>query len=280
MDQNEKIVIGFSNLEERSDYAIAVRESLEAACRKHPNIELICRDNDWDDGRALENARFFAEQEVDLAIIYHINEQLGPQIQSTLMPIPIICIDIPISLTTYVGIDNEGMGQQLGDSLRKWVNQNWQGQEALVIGLIDSRVRFAQPRVLVALDELKKSDLSAMSSIFLDMRYNRDKNIETIAEVIQREADGQRKIIFVAYNGESATCALEVIQSQRVEGIIATQGMTSDEAELVQDRTSPLIMGTISHPDQYGELLVDVALKRVRRERVASSYYVPLTFIS
>ena len=280
MPNKEEIVIGFSNLDEESTYAVAVRESLEAACQQHANIRLICRDNAWDDKCALENARYFVEQAVDIAIIYHINERLGPQIWSILMPIPIICIDIPIPFTTYVGIDNKKMGQQLGELLQDWVNQNWQDSKALVIGLVDSRVPFAHPRVVDALNTIEQSGLNSVSSICVDMRYSHEENMRIISDLVQLRSDQDRNILFVAYNDSCMNYALETIKTQKIVGAIACQGLSPNMVDLVQDPQHPLIMGTISYPEQYGEMLVTAVLNQVQKKRLTTNYYVPLTIIS
>ena len=131
--------VGFANLNESNEYAVAVRASLEALTAPGDDIDLIVRDNALDDDHALANAAEFAAMPVDLVIMYHINERLSGKIRSILKTIPIIAIDIPIPFTTYVGIDNVEMGWMAAEALRDWVRQHW-GEVDKLLGIVDSRV--------------------------------------------------------------------------------------------------------------------------------------------
>lgn len=280
MTDDKKYVIGFAGLEEISDYAIAVRESLEAACAKHDNIELVIRDNDLDDDRALENVKYFAEQKVDVAIIYHINEAIGSQIKSILMPTPIISVDIPIVLTNFVGINNQEMGTKLGNSLRQWINTSWV-KPNIIVGLLDSRVRFAQPRVLAALDILKEEYGNDLSTLFLDMRYDKATNIQLIEGIVKDEIEKNNNIIIFAYNDSSAKYALEVLENYDYpNGVVVSQGIPISMFDLIRNPDVPLIMGTFSNPSMYGQLLLDTALQIIRREKTKANNYVPIEVIT
>src|SRR5258706_155968 len=100
--------IGLANLGEQIPFAVTVRQSIEATAALQPNLSLVVRDNDLDSNKALANIEEFAALPVDLAIIYHIDEHLGPVLNNTLVKkkIPVLAIDIPIAWTVFFGINN------------------------------------------------------------------------------------------------------------------------------------------------------------------------------
>ena len=96
--------IGFANQSEAYDFPVVVRKSLEKAAAEYSNVNLIVRDNNLDDATALANIEEFADIPVDLAIIYHLGQRIGPTLSSTLLKkkIKMIAVDIPIPLSSIM----------------------------------------------------------------------------------------------------------------------------------------------------------------------------------
>ncbi len=270
--------VGFANLDEQSEYAVLVRESLEREVAKHDDIELICRDNALNDDRAQQNAHEFAEMGVDAVVMYHINENIGNLLRSILMPIPTICIDIPIPFTPYVGIDNDEMGTLASEALQLWIEDNWGGTLHKVLGLIDSRVRFAQSRVTKVVDTMKETfgAKNTVSSLYLDMRYDRDENHRIVHDVLTdwREED---HIAIINYNDSSALAALEAVENLGLgdSTVFVIQGLTVDMINTLVPGPIP-VLGTRSFPEKYGETLLPVILDVLHQRTPVLRNMIPL----
>src|SRR5262245_39117099 len=128
--------IGFSNIDNKNETAIELRESLEEAAREL-GVNLICRDNDLSTEKAKQYITEFVNQSVDLAIIAHIDERSGMDLVMPLKRknIPVISTLIEIPLTVYYGPDDFTAGQLVGEHLGGWINENWAGQVDKVIVL-------------------------------------------------------------------------------------------------------------------------------------------------
>jgi ABC-type sugar transport system substrate-binding protein len=270
--------IGFANLTEIVDYPVQVRESLERAVAEAGHIKLIVRDNDLNDERATANAIEFATMGLDLIIMYHINERLGSSLRTILLPKPIICVDIPMPLTTYVGIDNTHMGSMAGEALIEWIDAHWDGRAERFLGLIDSRVvgpvreRVTQPFQLLQ-SQAKGEPPGVM---YLDMRYAEDENYRLVHDALLEWANFNR-IAIVAYNDQTALTALRAIEATGAQDRVVMVGHAASAVVIEQiEAGTPIVASTLSYPDKYGPLIIELAVRMINHERVPLKNHVEL----
>lgn len=265
---------GFANLSEAHSFAVTVRESLEAAVARQPQLKLIVRDNAMDDGQALRNAQEFAQIPVDLAMIYHLGERVGPNITSTLLKknIRMIAIDIPIPpWAVYFGVNNRQSGTMVGEELGKWVNTHWDSQVDKVLIMTESRVLdFVRQRLIFALEGLA-SQIGYMppDTMYLESGNERLSSAEAVSSVLQRWSDVSR-IAVIGFNDETALGALDAARDlgREADMIVVGQGGNLAPAEICRDN-SRLIASVAYYPEQYGERLVDLALRMLTGEKVS-----------
>ena len=269
--------IGFANLNEANEYALKVRQSLEACAAQDHEVELVVRDNALDDDKALANAAEFAENHVDLVIMYHINERLSGKIRSILKTTPLIAVDIPIPFTIYVGIDNVQMGQMAAEALRDWIHQHG-GTVDKLLGVIDSRVVGSVRERVNQVENrlLEEAILIQGNSLFVDASFTPERNYDVLYQALKNWADFER-IAIVGYNDQTTLDALQVVEDLNMAGQVAVVGHAASDLVIEKmNDTSSLIACTLSYPEKYGAVLYDVARRMLDHERVPAKNHVPL----
>jgi len=286
MVKNRHYKIGFSNVNEHNPFTVQVRENLEKLAAARDDITLIVRNNDQNTPRAIANSQEFADADVDVAIVFHIDERNNDKVVKPLRDksIPIMCIDIPISFTVYFGLDNRRVGEEAGIVLANWINENWDGQIDKTLVVAEYRLlELFQQRFLRAVDmlgehvkEFKKSDV-----LFLDNGGTPEITSERVAAVLDRWQD-HHHIAVVCMNDDVAIGTLDAIYKR---GRVADTALLSHDGTHVaiaefEKEKSPLIVSTKLYPEVYGDRLIELAIRIADGEKVPMWNYadtIPLT---
>lgn len=274
-----EFTIGFANQSEKADFAVRVRQSLEAAAAHYPNVKLVVRDNDLNDQIALANIEEFAAIPVDLAIIYHLGERIGPTLSSTLLKkkIKMIAVDIPIPpWAIYFGVNNKVSGSIVGQELAKWVNTNWNGHIEKVLVLTESRVLdFVRARSTSALASLIEGiGYTPQDIMHLEAGNMRDISANAVTSVLKRWSDVHH-IAVIGFNDETAVGAIEAARQLGRENDIITVGQGGNLIANELQHPNPRMVASVAyHPEQYGEHLMDLAMRMIGGERVARENFI------
>ncbi len=274
--------IGFSNLSERIPFAVTVREGLESAAKAH-KIQIIARDNDFDNEKALANAQEFAKLGVDLAIIFHIDERLGMEIRQTLFTakprIPIIAVDIPVPLEVFFGIDNYRAGFLAGEALAQWGQRKWDGKldrilvmtEQRAVSTIRTRLESAVEGILSLIDVEKNHILHLDGSTQYEVANERSK------AVLQSWLDwGVEHIGVVCSNDDMAMGVLHAAREMSIEEHIAVigQGANLIWDEFQNNPDTHFIASSAYYPERYGEHIIDLAVRMLNDEKVPMKNHI------
>jgi ribose transport system substrate-binding protein len=271
--------IGFANLSDTADFSSMVRTSLEAVAAEYPNVNLIMRDNNMNDATALANIEEFASIPVDLAMIYHLGERIGPTLSSTLLKkkIKMIAVDIPIPpWAVYFGVNNKESGSSVGEELAKWINAHWGGQVEKVLVLTESRVLdFVRARSTSALESLISGLGYTPSDImYLEAGNTREPSTQAVTNILHRWTDVHR-IAVIGFNDETAAGALEAARDLgREEDMVAVGQGGNLIAEELARPNSRMVASVAYHPEQYGTQLMTLAMRMLTGERVARENYI------
>ncbi len=273
MTSSHKFRIGFSNLSRSNTFAQTVQASLEQAAARYSDIELIIRDNDFSDERALANVQEFATLQVDVAIIYHVGERIGPTLNSTLFrqKIPVIAVDIPLSpWTPYFGVNNKESGIMAGSALANWVHDNWDGKLDKLLVMAESRVLdFVRQRIDFAVSAVTEKLAVPSDHIFyLDGDNNRLPSYERSSPILKRWPEF-RRIGVIGFNDESALGVLDAARElgREEDMVLVGQGGNLAAEEFSRAHTR-FIASTAYYPEQYGPRLIDLALRLRRGEKI------------
>jgi ribose transport system substrate-binding protein len=264
---------------EEASFPVIVRRSLEQAAAEYSNVKLIVRDNNMDDATALANIEEFASIPVDLAMIYHLGQRVGPTLSSTLLKkkIKMIAVDIPIPpWAVYFGVNNQESGSIVGEQLANWINLHWDGQVEKVLVLTESRVPdFVRARSTSALNSLIKGlGYTPANIMYLEAGNTREPSAQAVSNLLHRWNDVHR-IAVIGFNDETAAGALDAARdSGRAHDVIAVgQGGNLIYEELMRSN-SRMVASVAYHPEQYGQQLMSLAMRMLAGERVPRENYI------
>lgn len=274
--------IGFANLDEHSPFSVTVRESLKAAVAQHPDIELLCRENNLDDARAVANATEFAAERVNLVVMFHINERLAARIKKPLGIIPLISIDIPIPFTSFVGVNNQQAGLLAANALIPWIQSQWDGRVDKILALVDARVlEIVRQRTDFTVKRLVEQFGTPGDNIFfLDSGNTSLMALRRTSEVLTRWARYER-IVVIGFNEDTTIGALDAVQSHHMADRVAVVGQGADRMLLqeLQRPGTPLVATTTYHPERYGARIMEAALEIRRFQRILRETYVDISVV-
>lgn len=273
MNSDAQFVIGFSNLDERNPFPIAVRKGLEEVAAQYTQIQLIVRNNDLNTELARQHIEEFAAIPVHLAIIFHIDERTGIQLIQPLFRknIPAISIEIPIPLTYFLGVDNIDMGQQAGHTVGQWVKQHWNGHvDKVLIATASGVVGEIPKRFKSSLDTLRKYvAFSDNQVLYLDSEMEQATIQSRMIPVLERWKDFHH-IIVICINDYVASGVLAAARQLGREEDIAVLSYDGTPVALAEFAKpfSRLLVSPAFYPEKYGTYMIDLALKLLRGQSV------------
>ena len=284
--KNQRFKIGFGNLSQKIIFAQQVRESLEKAAIRADNIDLLYRDNDLDRQTAIENVDWFVEQQVDLVIEYHIDAKAGNVIMDKLTQadIPTIAVDIPYPGATFYGVNNYRAGYMAGEGLGQWIKQKWQSQLDILIKLesslvgpvVNARLQGQQEGLEAIIGPLSEEQILTIDNhILVD-------DVEVVIHDILPTLGHYKKIGIIGLNDDTALGALTAFEKVGfIDRVVAVgQGVDLHAIEALRRPDYPFIGSTSYAPENYGEQLLDLAIKILRGEPVPPAIYKDHVFIN
>jgi len=278
MMQTQPYKIGYLALSMDNSFSATICQSVEEEAAKHPNIELIVRDSQFDSEKTLAHVNEFAEIPVDLAIIFQIDERLAPTLGTILMKkrIKIIAQDIHIPMQTFFGINNQRAGYLAGETLGKWIHANWNGHVDRILLMTDTRiVRSIRERLDFTVNALSDTLQYNPEIVFpLDGGATYDDAKKNAGSILKNWGN-HHHIAVATINDESAVGVLDAVREQgREQDVVAVgQGASLYEDEF-RNPNSRFIASIDYHPEQYGVKLIDLALHMLSGERTTRENYI------
>jgi ribose transport system substrate-binding protein len=284
-DHTVQYRIAFANLSEESPFAVDVRTGLEQAAREAGNVQLVLADNKLDPDTAVQVARQFLDQDVDLVIEYQIDEQTGNRIINLFQDaqIPVIAVDIPMVGATYFGVDNYRAGHMAGVALGEWLLEYWGGQFDHLVILDEPRAgALPAARIQGQLDGLQSilGQVPLGKQIVRHSGNTRETSLQVMKSVLAN-LPGTSRTAVLSFNDDAAIGAFEAARAQDLEDqvVIVGQGADRRVREELRQPDSRIIGSTTYSPEKYGEKLIQLALRILRGESVPPAVYVEHTFI-
>ncbi|MBO9392919.1 substrate-binding domain-containing protein [Caldilinea sp.] len=277
--------IGFANLSEELPFAVDVRRGLERAARVHRNVELVLADNRLSGERALQIADNLIAKGCQLVIEYQIDANMGAAIMNKFQRagIPVIAVDIPMVGATFFGVDNYYSGHLAGIALGKWVQDHWQGEFDYLIVLEEPRAG-SLPRARIegqihGFEEILGPVPNERKVILNSGNTSVVSEAETYQALLQMP-EAQR-IAVICFNDDAAIGALRAARRLKRERHLAIVGQGADRLvrEELRHPDARIIGSTAFMPERYGEKLIDLALRILRRESTPPAVYIDHVFI-
>lgn len=263
-----------------------VAESLQKAAAD-AELGLTVLDNPEDDpATAIHNAEFLVELGVGAAILFQPQQRVAHGLADVLQraAIPFISIDSPIPGGFYFGANNYEAGRLAGRTLGAFARRQWQGRCHRVV-LLEAHLA-SQPvearfsGALVGLREILPGFPESRVH-HVDGQGHRDTSFRIIKEVLQGQRPGA-KILISCFNDPAAIGALDAVRElgREREVAIVGQNATAEVHRELADPTSPLIASVAYFAERYGERLVDMCQKLIRREAVPPAVLVEHTVLT
>jgi ribose transport system substrate-binding protein len=270
--------VGFANLNEREEFAIAVRRGLEAAAQQSERVELLVADNDSDPRTALTNARRMLEAGVDVLIEYQVDELTNQTIMDMCRTadVPVIAVDIPAVGATFFGADNYRAGRMAGEAAARWVRRHWHGRIDKVV-VLEQRVSGSLPaaRIQGQLDvleaELGVSDKQIVRfDTFGDLKESRRAATQALHGI-----PWGKRVLFVGMNAATAMGALQAVEAleRQRDTIVVSQNINQGIRQEL-DRRNPVLIGAVDYfPEEYGTKLLQLAIDLLEERSVAPAVH-------
>ncbi len=278
--------LGFANQSEELPFAIEVRRGLERAVADRKNIDLVITDNKLSGQEALRVADRLIYRDVDLAIEYQIDHNVGGLIMDKFRKagIPVIAVDIPMVGATFFGIDNYRAGLVAGIAMGQWLAREWDGafDRVLILeeerggALVASRIQGQLAGVEEVIGEIPRERL-----LFLDSGNSSTISESKVTECLQTLPDC-RRIVVLPVNTDAAIGALRAARRLNREHDVVIVGQGADRFLLHELRqpNSRVIGSTAYMPELYGPQLLELAQKILDGESVPPAVYTDHVFLN
>jgi ribose transport system substrate-binding protein len=171
-----------------------------------------------------------------------------------------------------------------GIALGEWLQAHWEGKFDTLVVLEESRAgSLPEARIQGQLDGLEEivGPVPAEKRLFLESGNTSSFSEAQMVKALENEPV-DRRFAIICFNDDAAIGALRAARRQGMEEqvVIVGQGADRRVREELRREKSRIIGSTAYRPEQYGEKLLDLALKILNGESVPPAVYIDHVFIS
>jgi ribose transport system substrate-binding protein len=276
--QSKRFRLGYASQSNLLPFTGIVTDGLRSAAST-ANIDLVILNNQFSPRVALENAKRFVAEKVDIVIDSQINVNVASQIGATFLDagIPCIAVDIPHPGCFYFGADNYKAGRIAGRHLARWALRNWHDVVEQVIYLgVDVAGPLLNSRLTGMCDGLNEymPESRNIPTCHYDTKGGQfDATLDTVRKHLRRRK--ARRVLVGAVNDSTALAALQAFREMGIENECAIVGQdASIEARQELRRPSTRLIGTVAYfPETYGAQLIKLALEILENKRVPPAVF-------
>ncbi|HLH36054.1 MAG TPA: substrate-binding domain-containing protein [Alloacidobacterium sp.] len=269
--RTKRFRIGYASQSNLLAFTGIVTDSLLSAASR-ADIELVVLNNQFSPRIALENAKRFVEEKVDLVVDSQININIASQIGSTFLDagIPFIAVDIPHPGSFYFGADNYKAGRIAGRHLARWALKHWQGEVEQVISLgVDAAGPLLNSRLTGMFDGLNEiwPEGRNVATCHYDTKGGQfDATLDTIRKHLRRRK--VRRVLVGAVNDTTALAALQGFREVGLEQECAIVGQDANvDARQEMRRPSTRLLGSVAYfPETYGAQIIKLAIEILEKK--------------
>lgn len=278
--RSRRFRIGYASQSNLLAFTGIVTDSLLSAASQ-AEIDLVVLNNQFSPRTALENAKRFVEEKVDLVIDSQINVNVAPQIGSTFLDagIPFIAVDIPHPGGFYFGADNYRAGRIAGRHLARWALKQWRGEIDQIIYLgVDAAGPLLNSRLVGmhdGLNEIWPEGRNAPSCHYDTKGGQFDATLDRIRKHLRRRK--ARRTLVGAVNDTTALAALQGFREVGLEEECAIVGQDANvDVRQEMRRPSTRLIGSVAYfPETYGPQLIKLAVEILEKKLVPPAVFTP-----
>jgi len=270
--------LGYASQSNLLPFTGIVTDSLLSAASR-ADIDLLVLNNEFSPRVALENAKRFVEEKVDLVIDSQINVNVASQIGSTLLDarIPFIAVDIPHPGSFYFGADNYKAGRIAGRYLARWALRNWHGnvEEVIYLG-VDAAGPLLNIRLTGMSDGLNEfmPETRNVPTCHYDTKGGQfDATLDTMRKHLRRRK--VKRVLVGAVNDSTALGALQAFREIALEeecAVVGQDASTPARQEMRNPHTR--LIGSVAYfPETYGPQLIKLAIEILEKKHVPPAVF-------
>jgi ribose transport system substrate-binding protein len=274
-----RLRFGFAAQSAEMPFSVAVAQSITAAAAAS-GVELLLLDNRYDPDIAIQNAKEFVKERVDLVLEFQVEEHAAPRVAHIFKKadIPLIAIDVPHPNATYFGVDNFEVGFEAGALLAQHALRAWKGKVDWVVGAGFSEAgSFVQSRITGSFEGIRErlKELPPDRFVQIEGRGMRQPSQRAMAEFLRGRSKGER-ILVAAATDSSGLGILDAAREAGREGDVAIVGQDCiPEVVEVMRAGQTAIIGSVSHEaETYGPRLIQLGIALLRGYTVPPYNYV------
>lgn len=270
--------IGYASQSEEFSFSRLVSDSIRSSAFD-AGMDLLVLSNRYSPKVAIRNAEMFVREQVDLVIEFQTNQQSASIIASKLLEagIPIIAIDVPHPGANYFGADNYRAGLIGGHALAQACLQQWNGAvDEIVLLELPMAGPLPRSRLTGTLAGIREylPRISDQKVRFLDGNGRFENSLDVMRRYVTRNKS--KRVLLGALNDPSCLGALQAFEeSGRADHMLAVGQNGSIEARREMRREKSRLIGSVGYfPEQYGEVIISLALDRVQGKDIPSATFV------
>lgn len=278
----EGVKIGYISLGDQVPFVKLVSDDIRKQA-KTAGAKLVFCDSQLDAAKALDCAKNFKTQNVDVIINFQVDEKSAPRICAAGPDVPTIAIDInqkPCQVT-FMGANNKFAGEIAGKAMGEYAKKNFDcGYDAVV--------SMQQPAAGVVNTDRSGGMLDAFEAI-----CGKAKNLKivdgggTIEGGQKKFADvltslpGKHRIIVMSLNDDMSLGSLAAAKAQGRTKDLYIAGQGADPTAYCQIENNPQWIGDAAYfPEKYGQIAIPAAIKAAKGETLPPKLLVPHLFIN
>lgn len=278
------VKIGYISLGDQVPFVKLVSDGIKAQA-KRAGANLVFCDSQVDAAKALDCAKNFKTQNVDVIVNFQVDEKAAPNICAAGPDVPTIAVDInqrPCQVS-FMGANNQRAGEIAGTAMGEYFRSNENCE-------YDAVVSMQQPAAGVVNEQRSGGALRGFEAVCGEIDGSRLKIVDgggTIEGGQRKFADvltslpGQDKIIVLSLNDDMALGALAAAKSQGRDKDLYLAGQGADPSAHCEIANNPQWVGDAAYfPERYGEIAVPNAIRAARGEEIPATLYVPHTLVN
>jgi ribose transport system substrate-binding protein len=276
------VKIGYISLGDQVPFVKLVSDDIRKQA-KTAGANLVFCDSQLDAAKALDCAKSFKTQGVQVIINFQVDEKSSPRICAAGPKVPTIAVDInqkPCQVA-FMGANNKYAGQIAGEAMGKYAKANFGCKYDAVVSMQQPAAGIVNTdRSGGMLDAFQQACGKIKNLKIVDGGGTIEGGQKKFADVLT-SLPGKHRIIVMSLNDDMSLGSLAAAKAQGRTKDLYIAGQGADPTSYCQIKTNPQWIGDAAYfPEKYGQIAVPAAIKAAKGETLPPKLLVPHVLIN
>jgi ribose transport system substrate-binding protein len=282
--RRRKYRIGFIVDGDRNYFIQAVYNSLLESVARYSSVALLIRESEGDYQSTIRNFDLLLRENIDLVIDFSLcmDSMLYVSEKCRIHGVKLIGVDLRLPGSVYFGADNALAGTMAGERAADYITTHWNGQLQRIIVLGRHGMDpITNLRVMSAVDRIRAHvHLGCAEPETIEWGVPGRNPTQDLIDRL-RTLPRDDRVLFIAFNLRHMMAAHEIIARHRgaENTIMVGQNYNRQIEELMNDPASPIIGCVHYNPEEYGERIMQLAMRMLGDQTVEALNYTTHTWI-